>query len=155
MGEGTDMVALVRESEIAGETFLEMGAALLVKSKSQANTWYELTGQSCTCPGFTYRGKCRHLVAAAERAAQLEAETTTDVEITTTTECGGGWIVKWAGHQHGGVHHNREDADGHADELRHAPAWDRQAWIERHAYDDAPAPVPTGRPSLRIVEAVR
>jgi hypothetical protein len=139
------MSALLKELEVAGERFVKLGeGALLVASKSEPGTWHHLTGQTCDCKGFQYRGHCRHIAAALE----LEAATTTDTTVTVeiTPDFGGGWVVRWLGTQHGGTHSRREDAEAHAEELRQAPAWDRQAWQERH-----PAPVPAGRPTLYVV----
>lgn len=45
----------------------------------------------------------------------------------------GGWLVAWAGVIHGGVHFQREDAEQHADALRHAEDWDTALWLETHA----------------------
>lgn len=56
----------VTEVEISGETFLPLSEeTVLVKSQSAAGEWYTLTlyhgrVSSCSCPGFTHRGKCRH-----------------------------------------------------------------------------------------------
>ncbi len=42
----------------------------LVESSSKPGTGHPVTASSCTCPGFTYRGTCRHvaLVQALEPA---------------------------------------------------------------------------------------
>lgn len=59
-------VSPMHETEISGETFLPISTdTVLVKSQSQAGVWHTLTlycgrVSSCTCPGFTHRGKCRH-----------------------------------------------------------------------------------------------
>jgi hypothetical protein len=102
------VAALLKETDVAGERFMMLGSTLLVASKSQAGHWYWIEDAKCSCPGFTYRGTCRH-VAAAQLEAEAVTDTSTTVEITT--ECGGGWIVKWAGWIHGGVHSRREDAE--------------------------------------------
>jgi hypothetical protein len=141
------MAALLKETEVAGERFMTMGATLLVASKSKLGEWYRIENAECTCPGFTYRNVCRHVVAAAK----IEKETDT-VTVEITSECGGGWVVIWYGTQHGGVHSRREDAEGHADELRQAPAWDRQQWMERHSYEAPLPPVPTGHPALTLLQ---
>lgn len=43
-----------------------------------------------------------------------------------------GWGVWWYGVQHGGRAADYMDATYHADRLRHAPDWDRAAWVARH-----------------------
>lgn len=138
------MAALVREVEIAGERFMRMADALLVASKSQPGEWYRIENATCTCKGFQYRGACRHLVAAAQIA---------DVTIERSEELGG-WVVKWAGHIHGGVHFDRTAAESHAESLRQAEHWDRDAWLERHGYGAPVPPTPT-RGHLHLVEGWR
>ncbi len=60
---------IIRETEMNGETFLQLDpTTTLVKSQSEAGVWYTVTywkGQpyACTCKGFEYRGKCRHVEA--------------------------------------------------------------------------------------------
>lgn len=44
----------------------------------------------------------------------------------------GGWLVIWAGSQHGGVHFRWLDAAQHAQELREDPDW--EAWLALNSY---------------------
>jgi hypothetical protein len=120
------MAAVVKELEISGERFIELGGKLLVASKSNEGDWYEISGETCTCLGFQYRGKCRHVVAAAQLPTP-EREPVVEVEWSVQF---GGWLVRWAGFVHGGVHFNRADADLHAAELAADPGVDE--WIAMH-----------------------
>lgn len=144
------MALAIRETEAGGEKFMTLGSTLLVASKSKAGEWYQITNATCSCPGFRYRGACRHVAAA-----QLEAETEA-VTVERTELQGGGWIVKWFGVWHGGVHYNETDAHNHAQGLREAEDWDRIAWLERHGYGmpippTPPPPAPVKVPALTIV----
>jgi hypothetical protein len=64
------MAVAIKEQQIDGETVIFLGPAVLVKSKSQSDTWYSVEAGRCTCPGFQYRKTCRHLGPAA-LAAEL------------------------------------------------------------------------------------
>jgi hypothetical protein len=142
------MVVLLKETEVAGERFMTLGATLLVASKSEPGTWHRIDGATCDCKGFQYRGHCRHVAAAL----QLEAETLA-VTVEETDRFGGGWVVRWGSAIHGGVHFDRQTAEDHADRLRHAEDWDRAAWIDRHrdGTPTPPAPIPS-RAHLRLVK---
>jgi hypothetical protein len=118
------MAALLKETEIAGERFVNLGDVLLVASKSEPGTWHRIDGATCDCKGFQYRGACRHVVAAAQLPTP---EPVVEVE---WSEQFGGWLVRWAGFVHGGVHFNRADADLHAAELAADPGVNE--WIARH-----------------------
>lgn len=54
--------------EILGESVIFIGPATLIASKSTPGQWYIVDGGRCSCPGFTYRGTCRHLAPALEAA---------------------------------------------------------------------------------------
>lgn len=58
------------ERTIADERVLVLTGLVLVASRSEAGTWHRIQDDRCDCPGFTYRGRCRHLAVAAE-ATQL------------------------------------------------------------------------------------
>jgi hypothetical protein len=77
------MAVAIKEQQIDGETVIFLGPAVLVKSKSQPETWYSVEAGRCTCPGYQYRKTCRHLGPAAlatelHRCNQMPVETMPD-----------------------------------------------------------------------------
>lgn len=147
------MAALLKEITAGGEVFMTLGSTLLVKSKSVADHWYRIEDARCSCKGFEFRGVCRHITASLELEAETVADTSVVVELTENY--GGGWAVIWDGHQHGGTHSHREDAESHADELRHAPEWDRREWRDLHGDWPATVPAASTRPQLTVLEGGR
>lgn len=147
------MAAILKQTEIAGETFIRMGETLLVASKSEPGVWHHIADAHCDCKGYQYRGHCRHIAASLE----LEASTTTDtVTVVRTDRFGGAWVVVWEGVMHGLPHYQQQDAERHADTLRDATDAERRTWIGQQPYMERwerPVPaVPTGRPSLYVVQ---
>lgn len=51
------------------EEAIYLGPAVLIRSSSEKDGWYSVEEGRCTCPGFRFRGTCRHL-RVAELAAQ-------------------------------------------------------------------------------------
>lgn len=68
------IIVALKETQINGETVLNIGPAVLVKSKSTPDTWYAIEEGRCSCASFAYRGRCRHLAVAAIAAEQDRAE---------------------------------------------------------------------------------
>jgi hypothetical protein len=66
------MAAVIKQQEIDGEQALNLGFAVLVASKSEPGAWYEVRDGRCTCKGYQYRGKCRHLAVAAQALQEPE-----------------------------------------------------------------------------------
>jgi hypothetical protein len=58
------MAALIQTKVIDGEMAINLGACVLVASKSQPGWWHVVTSEHCTCEGFAQRGTCRHLTIA-------------------------------------------------------------------------------------------
>lgn len=56
----SDMVLLVNRH---GETVRVGDHRVLVASKTVAGRWYDVSAGICQCPGFQFRGRCRHLAA--------------------------------------------------------------------------------------------
>jgi SWIM zinc finger len=68
------MTATINTQHVAGEDFLNLGTVVLVKSQSKPGAWYAIQDGRCTCPGYGYRGTCRHLAAAEQLRAQARAD---------------------------------------------------------------------------------
>lgn len=56
---------------VGADQAIDLGYAVLVRSRSEADTWHVVTPNPshCTCRGFHYRDHCAHLAIALE--AQL------------------------------------------------------------------------------------
>ena len=57
-------MAVIHERTVGTERTIDLGYATLVASASEPGSWHEVRDGRCTCPGFAYRGRCRHLEAA-------------------------------------------------------------------------------------------
>jgi hypothetical protein len=58
------MAALIRTQLVDDELAIDLGAFVLVASKTEPGGWYEVRPGHCTCAGFEHRGTCRHLQVA-------------------------------------------------------------------------------------------
>jgi hypothetical protein len=65
------LAVAIKQQEINGEQVIFLGPGALVASKSEPGTWYSVDGGYCSCSGFQYRGRCRH-VAVAALAVELD-----------------------------------------------------------------------------------
>lgn len=66
-------IVTLEQRDISGEQVIFIGPAALVASKSNPGRWFIVEDGRCTCPGYTYRGTCRHLAPALE-AAELDRQ---------------------------------------------------------------------------------
>ena len=61
------MIATIQQHEISGETIIPLDDGyVLIASKSRPGAWYQIHDGECSCPGFHYRGRCRHIAAVIQ-----------------------------------------------------------------------------------------
>lgn len=64
---------MVFDLSVNGESVSLIGPTAVVASKSQPGEYHTIYNGECTCKGYQYRGRCRHLTAVAELKAAADA----------------------------------------------------------------------------------
>lgn len=60
------MMRPLREQAVRDERVLLLDRVVLVASKSTPGLWHTVADYHCTCLGYAYRGRCRHVGVALE-----------------------------------------------------------------------------------------
>jgi hypothetical protein len=87
---------MIKVVPLHGELVCRVADRVWVASKTTTGIWYDVTDGRCQCPGFSYRGTCRHLAVVIPAIGQLREGVERGVDGSAVSRGHGGLRVRGA-----------------------------------------------------------